>query len=182
LLQIQYARQVTLAANRLNAHHQMYGLDALQDEIVQLLSDQTDIDTEMYLLLSPDGVPLVGNLQLLPPPSGSMDMADDDPGQASTLGLLNEADSTALLNVLREGKQITGLLTQRRLTDGSLLFVGRDIADMREIQALIGNAVVAATLVALFLVLVGTTIFRRELRNRVQAIGDTALRVGPGEL
>src|SRR5690606_35038445 len=141
LLQIQYARQVTLAANRLNAHHQMYGLDALQDEIVQLLSDQTDIDTEMYLLLSPDGVPLVGNLQLLPPPSGSMDMADDDPGHASTLGLLNEADSTALLNVLREGKQITGLLTQRRLTDGSLLFVGRDIADMREIQALIGNAV-----------------------------------------
>jgi len=182
LLQIQYARQVTLAANRLNAHHQMYGLDALQDEIVQLLSDQTDIDTEMYLLLSPDGVPLVGNLQLLPPPSGSMDMADDDPGHASTLGLLNEADSTALLNVLREGKQITGLLTQRRLTDGSLLFVGRDIADMREIQALIGNAVVAATLVALFLVLVGTTIFRRELRNRVQAIRDTALRVGTGEL
>ena len=178
LLQIQYARQVTLAANRLNAHHQMYGLEALQDEIVQLLSDQTDIDTEMYLLLSPGGVPLVGNLQLLPTNS---DTADDD-GHASTLQLLSEADSTALLNVMREGKQITGLLTQRRLTDGSLLLVGRDIADMREIQALIGNAVVAATLVAVFLVLVGTTIFRRELRNRVQAIRDTALRVGTGEL
>jgi len=37
-------------------------------------------------------------------------------------------------------------------------------------------------LVALFLVLVGTTIFRRELRHRVQAIRDTALRVGTGEL
>src|SRR5690606_26765571 len=120
LLQIQYARQVTLAANRLNAHHQMYGLDALQDEIVQLLSRQPASDTGMDRLLPPDGVPLVANLQLPPPPGGAMDMADDDPGHASALGLLTEADSTALLNVLRAGNQITGLLTHRRLTDGSL--------------------------------------------------------------
>src|SRR5690606_18182144 len=75
-----------------------------------------------------------------------------------------------------------GLITMRELSDGSVLVVGRDIADMREIQALIGKAVVAATLVAIFLVMVGTTIFRRELRQRVQAIRDTALRVGTGEL
>jgi len=87
-----------------------------------------------------------------------------------------------LLNVLREGTPVTGLLTLRELTDGSVLVVGRDIADMREIQTLIGNAVIAATLVAMFLVLVGTTIFRRELRQRVEAIRDTALRVGTGEL
>src|SRR5690606_6684850 len=76
----------------------------------------------------------------------------------------------------------TGMLTLRELRGGSVLIIGRDIADMREIQSLIGNAVIAATLVALFLVMVGTTIFRRELRHRVEAIRDTALRVGTGEL
>lgn len=171
-LQVQYARQVNLAANRLAAHHDALGLDALQREIGQLLSDQTDVDTEMYLLSSPDGQRLVGNLQLLPAPADS----------PAPLELLEEADTTILLNVLRHGTPVTGLLTKRRLSDGSLLLVGRDIADMREIQSLIGKAVVAATLVAIFLVMVGTTIFRRELRQRVQAIRDTALRVGTGEL
>lgn len=174
LLQIQFSRQVTLAANRLVSHHDAYGLAALRMEIGQLLSDQTDIDTEMYLLASPDGLRLVGNLDLV---------ASQDPAeQISPMELLRETETPILLNVLREGAPITGLLTLRQLDDGSSLVVGRDIADMREIQALIGNAVIAATLVALFLVMIGTTIFRRELRQRVQAIRDTALRVGTGEL
>ena len=174
LLQIQFSRQVTLAASRLAAHHDAQGILALQQEIEQLLSDQTDIDTEMYLLKSPEGIRLVGNLELLP-------VTDLDEIIPAT-ELLAEAESPILLNVLREGTPITGFLFMRQLNDGSTLIVGRDIADMREIQALIGNAVIAATLVALFLVIVGTTIFRRELRNRVQAIRDTALHVGTGEL
>lgn len=174
LLQLQYSRQVTLAITRLTAHYEARGLDALQQEIQQLLSDQTDIDTEMFLLTSREGDRLVGNLQLLP-------LRDVEEG-ISAADLLEEAQEPILLNVLREGAPVTGLLTLRHLSDGSVLIVGRDIADMREIQALIGNAVIAATLVALFLVMIGTTIFRRELRNRVQAIRDTALRVGTGEL
>jgi hypothetical protein len=172
LLQVQYSRQLTLAANRLSAHHESMGLEALRKEIGQLLSDQTDIDTEMYLLSSPTGRHLAGNLDLLAPPDGG------DP--IAALGLLDESHEPVLATVLREGTPVRGLLTLRELPDGSRLFVGRDIADMREIQTLIGNAVVAATIVALILVLVGTTIFRRELRQRVQAIRDTALRVGTG--
>ena len=175
LLQIQFSRQVTLAISRLTSHHASHGLVALQQEIEQLLSDQTDIDTEMYLLTSPEGLRLVGNLELLPVD----DLGDEE---ISAIELLAEAQEPLLLNVLREGAPITGLLTMRQFRDGTTLVVGRDIADMREIQALIGNAVIAATLVALFLVMVGTTIFRRELRNRVQAIRDTALHVGTGEL
>lgn len=174
LLQAQFSRQVTLAANRLAAHHETLGLQSLRDEIAQLLTDQTDIDTEMYLLSTPTGLRLVGNLELVPTEDlGTLVPATD---------LLEEAQTPLLLDVLREGTPLTGLLTMRRLSDGSVLVVGRNIADMREIQALIGKAVVAATLVALFLVMIGTTIFRRELRNRVQAIRDTALRVGTGEL
>src|SRR5690606_8296740 len=170
----QYSRQVTLAANRLTSHYDAYGLSALRQEIEQLLSDQTDIDTEMFLLMSRQGERLVGNLELLP--------VEDIDEAISAIDLLEEAQAPLLLNVLREGTPVTGLLTLRELGQGNRLILGRDIVDMREIQALIGNAVVAATLVALFLVLVGTTIFRRELRNRVQAIRDTALRVGTGEL
>src|SRR5690606_16736103 len=102
--------------------------------------------------------------------------------QVPALDLLKESDTPILLNVLREGAPITGLLTLRQLSNGATLIVGRDIADMREIQGLIGNAVIAATLVAVFLVMIGTTIFRRELRQRVQAVRETALRVGTGEL
>lgn len=174
LLQIQFSRQVTLAANRLTSHYDANGLPALQKEIQQLLSDQTDIDTEMYLLSGPDGLRLVGNLELIL----SKDLGEVIPA----MDVLKESDTPILLNVLRHRMPVTGLLTLRELDDGSVLVVGRDIADMREIQALIGNAVIAATLVALFLVMVGTAIFRRELRNRVQAIRDTALRVGTGEL
>lgn len=174
LLQAQFSRQLTLATHRLTSHHETLGLEALRREINQLLTDQTDIDTEMYLLTSPTGQHLVGNLELIPMESLGEPIPEVD--------LIQEAETPMLLNVLREGKPITGLITMRELSDGSVLVVGRDIADMREIQALIGKAVVAATLVALFLVLVGTTIFRRELRHRVQAIRDTALRVGTGEL
>lgn len=174
LLQSQYSRQVTLAANRLTSHYDAYGLSALRQEIEQLLSDQTDIDTEMFLLMSRQGERLVGNLELLP--------VEDIDEAISAIDLLGEAQAPLLLNVLREGTPVTGLLTLRELGQGNRLILGRDIADMREIQALIGNAVIAATLVALVLVLVGTTIFRRELRNRVQAIRETALRVGTGEL
>ena len=174
LLQIQFSRQVTLAANRLASHYDSQGLTALQAEIEQLLSDQTDIDTEMYLLSSTDGLRLVGNLELLP--------AQDNDVTLPATELLKDEAAPLLLNVLRQGTLITGLLTLRELGEQGTLIVGRDIADMKEIQALIGNAVIAATLVALFLVMIGTTIFRRELRQRVQAIRDTAMRVGTGEL
>lgn len=174
LLQLQFSRQVTLAANRLTTHYEYQGLIALQQELEQLLSDQTDIDTEMYLLLSASGIRLVGNLELIP--------VEEDDALIPPMDLLKETDTPILLNVLREGAAITGMLILRQLPDGSTLIVGRDIADMREIQGLIGNAVIAATLVAVFLVMIGTTIFRRELRQRVQAIRETALRVGTGEL
>lgn len=175
LLQVQFSRQVTLAATRLVGQHELHGLDGLRKDIEQLLSDQTDIDTEMFLLISPSGAPLVGNLELLP-------VADGDEPYPATELLQEAAGVPLLLNVLRAGTPVTGMLTLRELRGGSVLIIGRDIADMREIQSLIGNAVIAATLVALFLVMVGTTIFRRELRHRVEAIRDTALRVGTGEL
>src|SRR3546814_20178520 len=67
-----------------------------------------------------------------------------------------------LLNVLRGGAPVAALLGIHPLADGSMLVVGRDTHDLKEIKKLIGNALIAATLVGLLLVLIGTFIFRRE--------------------
>lgn len=165
VLQAQFQRQVVLTTQRLVTHYEQQGLTALQAELSQLLSDQTDIDTEMYLLLDTQGHKLVGNLDLFP----ATDFAHDTNGPMR-------------LDVLRHGTTVSGLMGIRPLSGGGTLVVGRDTQDMKDIKHLIGNAVVAAMLVALLLVLIGTVIFRRELRRRVEAIRDTAVQVGTGQL
>ncbi|NYT85997.1 sensor histidine kinase [Pollutimonas harenae] len=165
VLQTQFQRQVVLTTQRLMAHQEQYGRPALRAEIMQLLSDQTDIDTEMYLLLDEQGGKLAGNLEFF----AAAELAHDTRGPIE-------------LNVLRHGKEVEALLGIRRLNDGSTLVVGRDTQDMAEIRRLIGNAVIAAMLVALLLVMIGTVIFRRALGQRVAAIRDTAVRVGTGQL
>ncbi|AEC19693.1 sensor histidine kinase [Pusillimonas sp. T7-7] len=165
VLQAQFQRQVVLTAQRLVAHHEQHGRRALKAEIRQLLSDQTDIDTEMYLLLDEQGNKLAGNLDLF----DAARLADDTRGPIE-------------LNVLRHGKEAEALMGIRRLNDGSTLVVGRNTEDMAEVRRLIGNAVIAAMLVALLLVMIGTVIFRRTLGRRVAAIRDTAVRVGTGQL
>jgi signal transduction histidine kinase len=164
-LQIQFSRQVTVAAHRLAAQARQHGLSALQLEINELLSDQTDIDAEMYLLTDPQGKKLAGNLDLFPLPAPTRAV----PGPVS-------------LPVPRDGVQTPGLLWVQQLDDGSMLVVGRDTHDLKEIKTVIGQASLAATLVALLLVLAGTSLFRRALRLRVEAIRETAVHVGTGEL
>ena len=165
VLQTQFSRQVTLTAQRLNTHFKEYGLDALQLEINQLLSDQTDVDTEIYLLIDRQGHKLAGNLDLF--------AADE---------FTRPTPTPVLLSVQREGMPASSFISTHRLDDGSTLVVGRDTQDLQEIKLLIGQASLAATLVALLLVLIGTYLFRRELRRRVEDIRDTAIQVGTGEL
>ena len=165
VLQTQFSRQVTLTTHRLVNLHHTRGHDALRIEIGQLLSDQTDIDAEMYLLIGAHGRKLAGNLDSF-----------------SAHEFIRDPLTPILLDVVRDGAPASGFLAIRRLPDGDTLVVGRDIHDLKEIKKLIGQAVIAATLVALILVLIGTSIFRRELRHRVEAIRETAFRVGTGEL
>ena len=49
-------------SERLTNHFEVRGNEALQREIHQLLTDGLDQDTEVYLLLGPDGQKIVGNL------------------------------------------------------------------------------------------------------------------------
>lgn len=165
VFETQFSRQISLTTHRLAVHSEERGRAALQREITQLLSDQTDIDAEMYLLLDEHGRKLAGNLDVF-----------------AALDLVRDPPHPLRLNVRRDGTPVDGFVAVRKLDDGSVLAVGRDTQDLKEINALIGKAVVAATVVALFLVLIGTFIFRQELRRRIEDIRSTAVQVGTGEL
>src|ERR1700739_1211864 len=54
--------KLSAISERLTSHFETRGNSALQREIQQLLTDGIDQDTEVYLLLGPDGEKVVGNL------------------------------------------------------------------------------------------------------------------------
>ncbi|NYT36761.1 HAMP domain-containing protein [Allopusillimonas soli] len=165
LLQAQFARQISSAAQRLVSYYDQNGPQALYAAVTELLSDQTDVETEMYLLLDAQGNKLAGNLDAL-----STRLTD--------LG----TTEAALVPVLRAGTERQGYLRRQALDNGWTLIVGHDVRDLRNIKQVVAQAMLLTAVVGLFLVLGGTWLFRRALARRVGAIRDTARRVGTGEL
>jgi len=165
LLQMQFSRQISLTAHRLVAIYEQEGPESLESAIKTLLSDQTDVDSEMYLLLDSQGRKLAGNLDV--PAAGQHRLAyatsQDEP-------------------VFRNGVASDGFLRAEALDNGWTLIVGHDVRDLREIKSLIGQAMLVMAFVALLLVTAGTYIFRVALMWRVQDIRDTATQVGTGKL
>ena len=111
VFETQFSRQITLTTQRLAVHSEDRGRAALQREITQLLSDQTDIDAEMYLLLDEHGRKLAGNLDVF----AALDLVRDPPQRARAVAvrrqLLGDAahcavapgrlsDTAAALNVM----------------------------------------------------------------------------------
>ncbi len=70
----------------------------------------------------------------------------------------------------------------RRLPDGSLLVVGRDMSDLHEIDALIWRAIGVGSLLALVLSVAGTLLFRSLIESKVGAIRHAALEIEAGNL
>jgi signal transduction histidine kinase len=84
--------------------------------------------------------------------------------------------------VIRNGRPSLSRLLPRLLPDGSVLVVGRDMQDQREIEQLVWHALLGGGAVALLLVIGGALLFRRQLEARVGAIRRTALEIGAGDL
>ena len=108
-------------SNKLAAHFDARGGDQLRQEIEQLLADGIEQDTEVYLLIAPDGRKLVGNIAGWTAAAASPDRLTD-------------------LKVLRNGRPSLSRLLPRVLPDGSILVVGRDMQDQREIEQLVWHA------------------------------------------
>ena len=107
VFETQFSRQISLTTHRLAVHSEERGRAALQREITQLLSDQTDIDAEMYLLLDEHGRKLAGNLDVF-----------------AALDLVRDPPQPLRVNVRRDGTPVDGFVAVRKLDDGSVLAVG----------------------------------------------------------
>jgi signal transduction histidine kinase len=150
-------------SQRLARHYESRGGEGLRQEIQQLLVDGIDQDTEVYFLVAPDGRKIVGNIS------------------GWTIGMA-PLDRLTDLKVVRDGRPSLSRLLPRLLPDGSILVVGRDMQDRREIEQLVWRALLAGGAVALLLAIGGALVFRRRLEHRVGAIRRTALEIEAGDL
>jgi signal transduction histidine kinase len=144
-------------------HYVSRGREGLRQEIQQLLVDGIEQDTEVYLLLDPDGRKIVGNIS------------------GWTIGMA-PLDHLTDLKVVRDGRPSLSRLLPRQLPDGSILVIGRDMQDRREIEQLVWRALIAGGAVAVLLTIGGALLFRRQLEHRVGAIRRTALEIEAGDL
>src|SRR5215472_10365198 len=150
-------------SQRLARHYESHGGEGLRQEIQQLLVDGIEQDTEVYLLVAPDGRKIVGNVS----------------GWTTAMA---PPDRLTDLKVVRDGRPSLSRLLPRLLPDGSILVVGRDMQDRREIEQLVWRALLAGGAAAILLTVGGALMFRRQLEHRVGAIRRTALQIEAGDL
>lgn len=151
------------SSKNLSSHYEVSGLPGLETEIQQLLDDGIDQDTEVYLLIGPDGRKLAGNLNRWPDESGLL-------------------DTLVTQSVLRYGRPSSSRLLPHRLPDGAVLVVGRDLKDQQEISTLVWRSLAVGGGIALLLAFFGATLFRRQIGRSIAAIRRTALEIQAGDL
>lgn len=156
-------RKIGLIIQRLTSDFETRGLEGLQSEIQDALNDRVDSDTEIYLLVSPDGQKIDGNLSTWTDRKAPLDQ------------MINR-------DVIREGRPSVGRLILHKLPNGSLLVVGRDMKDLNDIAQLVWRTIGVGIAVALGLAIGGTILFRRQLERRVGAICRTAEEIEAGNL
>jgi signal transduction histidine kinase len=163
VLNQQIDQQLVARSNRLTDHFETGGMARVQQAIQQLLDDGLENDTEVYLLVGPDGRTLVGNLS----------------GWAEVTAPLGRLTTQA---VTRNRRASTSRILPRQLGNGATLVVGRDVADMREIEQVIWRALTGGGAVACLLTIGGALLFRRQIERRIGTIRRTTLEIEMGDL
>ncbi len=137
------------------------GVEDLHQEIQELLTDNADQDTEVYLLLKPGGTSVIGNIA--PPP-------------------VTPAEQLADRRVIRYGRPSLSRLLRHPLPNGYMLIVGRDLADLNEIEQLVLRALLVGGAIALVLAVAGALVFRRQLEEKIAKIRRTAQDIEAGDM
>ena len=156
-------RKLALLSERLAALYEQGGSSRTTAEIAHLLTDRTDSDTEIFLLVDADGRRVAGNLSSWP-----------DAG--SPVGRLLHRDVT------REGRRVPARMLIRDLAGGARLFVGRDMEEGKSIRTLVLRSLAYGGGVAILLVVAGAWLFRRQLEARIGQIRRTAGEIEAGDL
>jgi len=150
-------------SNRLVDSYGHRPLAALAREIDQELTDGIDSDTEIFLVTSPDGRAVVGNLSRWP-------RTGLPPGR-----LVNR-------EVIRAGRPSWARLYVQGLPQGGLLYIGRDLTEQTLIRNLVLHALEAAAAVSLVLVIVGAWLLHYQIDQRIGGIRRTAAEIETGNL
>ncbi|HEV7163765.1 MAG TPA: HAMP domain-containing sensor histidine kinase [Gammaproteobacteria bacterium] len=156
-------RNLEEGAQSLSGSYKTHGRAGLQKEIEQLLDDGINQDTEVYLLLDPQGHKLAGNL---------IDWQAD----AAPL------DTLVTESVQRYGRPSLSRLLWHHLPDGATLVVGRDLHDKQRIRSLVWRSLAVGGGIALLLIFAGALLFRRQFARNLSVIRRTALEVQSGNL
>ncbi|WP_312416864.1 HAMP domain-containing sensor histidine kinase [Comamonas sp.] len=156
----QYA---TTQLKRLQDYAAMHGVSALHEQIDHLMRDGINTDTEIILLLTPEGHTIIGNADIVPA------------RRLTQLGMRE-------LTVQRMGRNVVGRVQAVLLPDGNYLVVGSDMRTQVSIEDLFARASSLVVLVALLMAVVGAISFRRLVDARALGIRSTMARVAAGDL
>lgn len=159
--------------NHLASNAAASGPDRLRQTIDRALNDGIDSDTEVYYLADPNGAKITGNLAGLPPIALS--------GDTVIPGVL-QLDQFINAPVMRAGRPSLSRLLLHKLSDGSILVVGRDMQDQLEINRLIWRALLIGAVFSLILALSGAFLFRWQVERRIATIRRTAQEIEDGNL
>lgn len=163
VVRLRMDRQAENHLKRLMEHSNKYGEGALENEIRQTLIDGVNTDTEIIILTDPDGVPVLGNADILP---------------ARRLSIMGVRE----LRVSRAGRMVTGRVAVAELPNGNLLAVGSDMQLQRDMEELFSQASLMAAFAALVMAVIGAMVFRRVVDERAADIRSTMARVAAGDL
>jgi signal transduction histidine kinase len=146
--------------------HDSYGRGPMGDlvrEIDRELTDGIDSDTEIFLVTSPTGQRVVGNLSRWPDASTPRERLLDR-------------------DVLRDGRPSSARIFLRALPDGSVLYVGRDLSEQRAIRQLVWRALNVAAGTSVIFLIVAAFLFRRQIETRIGEIRRVAHEIEGGDL
>ncbi|MBP1207334.1 signal transduction histidine kinase [Duganella sp. 1411] len=161
--------KIVMQSERLLGHAGMPGHGALVEEVRRQLTDGIDTDREIFQLIAADGVPLAGNLDVVP--AGAARGAREGGG--------SEMITTA---VRRAGHERPARLYLRPMADGGLLIVGRDLSEQHAVREVIWRALLAGAGVSLLLTVAGALLFRHGIEGRLGQIRRTAAQIEAGNL
>ncbi|MFC5740968.1 sensor histidine kinase [Dyella tabacisoli] len=156
-------KQLTSISRHLIQVRQQEGPQALERDIHALLTDNQDVDTEVYLLIDPSGRKIAGNLTAWP-----------------TLPTAN--DQLVKQQVKRLGRDSISRLLSYRFQDGTTLVVGRDLQDQHDLERMVLVALSLGGVMALVLAAAGAWLFRAQLQKQLMAIHRTTTEIAAGHL
>ena len=149
--------------DRLNKRFEERGVAGVEQGIQELLTDGIDTDTEVYLLVGPDGKKMIGNI---------------DPVTGNAMPL----DRLTYRKVIRNDKSSVSRLLPHELPNGAFLIVGRDMQDIHDINQLVLRSLAIGGVLGIVIAIGGAVLFRHQLEHRVAAIRHTVLEIEAGDL